>query len=111
MSESHVELSPSAAARVQTLIKMEDKPNMKLRVEVTAGGCSGFQYGIRLDDVVNDGDTVFEQHGVGLVVDETSLDLLNGSVVDFVQDLMGSSFQIRNPIAASTCGCGSSFSV
>jgi iron-sulfur cluster insertion protein len=108
---AHVELTAAAAARVQTLIKMEDKPNMMLRVEIASGGCSGFQYGIRLDDAVGDTDTVFAQHDVNLVIDETSLEMLDGSVVDFVSDMMGASFQIRNPNATSSCGCGSSFSV
>jgi len=104
-------LTESAAARVRTLIGMEGKPNMMLRVAVSGGGCSGFQYGISLDDKVNEDDITFQQHGVTVVADETSLELLGGSEVDFVEDLIGSSFQINNPNATSTCGCGSSFSV
>ena len=108
---ARVGVTESAADRVQTLIKMEGKPNMMLRISVSGGGCSGFQYGITLDDQMGDEDRVFEDHGIRLVVDQTSLDLLDGSMVDFVEDLVGSSFQIKNPNASSTCGCGSSFSV
>ena len=110
-SEPRVALTPSAAQRVQTLIKMEGRPNLMLRLSVSGGGCSGFQYGITLDDQVNDDDVVTEQHGTKLVVDQTSLDVLAGTEVDYVEDLMGASFQFRNPNASSTCGCGSSFSV
>lgn len=111
LSEPRVTLTESAAARVQTLMEMEGKPNLMLRLGVSGGGCSGFQYGISLDDQVNDDDVVTEQHGVKLVVDQTSLDVLSGTQVDFVEDLMGASFQFSNPNATSTCGCGSSFSV
>lgn len=113
MSESpapSVTLTASAAARVQTLIKMEGKPNLHLRLSVSGGGCSGFQYGIDLDDTINEDDVVSVQHGTKVVVDQTSLDLLSGTEVDFVEDLMGASFQFKNPHATSTCGCGSSFS-
>ncbi|CAA7616983.1 iron-sulfur cluster insertion protein ErpA [Magnetospirillum sp. SS-4] len=108
---ARVSVTESAAERVQTLIRMEGKPNMMLRVGVSGGGCSGFQYGISLDDTIGDEDRVFEEFGIRMVIDQTSLDMLDGSVVDFVEDLVGSSFQIRNPNASSTCGCGSSFSV
>ncbi|MBC7905677.1 MAG: iron-sulfur cluster insertion protein ErpA [Rhodospirillaceae bacterium] len=108
---SGVALTASAAARVQTLIQMEGRPNLMLRLTVSGGGCSGFQYGITLDDTVNSDDVVSEQHGTKMVVDETSLGVLAGTEVDFVEDLMGASFQFRNPNASSTCGCGSSFSV
>jgi len=104
-------LTESAATRVRELIALEGKPNMMLRVSVSGGGCSGFQYGITLDDQVGEDDNTFVQHGITVVADETSLELLGGSEVDFVEDLIGSSFQINNPNAASTCGCGSSFSV
>lgn len=108
---ANVILTESAANRVKTLIQMEGKPNMMLRLAVSGGGCSGFQYGINLDDQVNEDDVVSEQHGVKLVVDQTSLELLDGTQVDFVEDLMGASFQFSNPQATSTCGCGSSFSM
>ena len=110
-TENRVVLTASAAQRVQTLIKMEGKPDLMLRLSVSGGGCSGFQYGITLDDQVNDDDVVSEQHGTQMVIDQTSLELLSGTEVDFVEDLMGASFQFRNPNATSTCGCGSSFSV
>lgn len=106
-----VTVTPNAAKRVLKLIEMEGKPDMMLRVGVSGGGCSGFQYGISLDDKAAEDDVVTEQHGIRLVVDQTSLDLLNGSEVDYVEDLVGASFQVRNPQASSTCGCGSSFSV
>lgn len=106
-----VVLTASAAARVRFLIAQEGNPQQMLRLSVSGGGCSGFQYVITLDDQIGDEDQVTHQHGVGLVIDSTSLDLLAGSEVDFVEDLMGASFQIRNPNASSTCGCGSSFSV
>ena len=110
-TETRVVLTASAAQRVQTLIKMEGKPDLMLRLSVSGGGCSGFQYGITLDDQVNEDDVISEQHGTKMVVDQTSLELLTGTEVDFVEDLMGASFQFRNPNATSTCGCGSSFSV
>ena len=110
-AQPNLNLTAAAAARVGELIAQEGKPNMMLRVAVSGGGCSGFQYGITLDDQVNEDDRTFVQHGVTVVADETSLELLNGSEVDFVEDMIGSSFQINNPNAASTCGCGSSFSV
>jgi iron-sulfur cluster insertion protein len=106
-----VAITEAAARRVEQLIKMDGNPNKKLRLGVSGGGCSGFQYGISLDDAVNDDDVILEQHGVKVVVDQTSLDLLSGSVLDFVSDLMGASFQVKNPNATSTCGCGSSFSM
>jgi iron-sulfur cluster insertion protein len=82
-----------------------------LRLGVSGGGCSGFQYGITLDDQINDDDVITEQHGVKLVVDQTSLEVLDGTQVDFVEDMMGAAFQFSNPNASSTCGCGTSFSV
>jgi iron-sulfur cluster insertion protein len=82
-----------------------------LRIAVSGGGCSGFQYGFTFDEEKNEDDVVFERDGVVVVVDEVSLDLLAGAEVDFVEDLMGASFQIKNPNAASSCGCGNSFSI
>lgn len=106
-----VSVTPNAAKRVQKLIDMEGKPGLMLRLGVLGGGCSGFQYQITLDDAVTEDDVVTEHHGIKLVVDQTSLEFLKGTEVDFVEDLMGASFQVRNPNASSTCGCGSSFSV
>jgi iron-sulfur cluster insertion protein len=82
-----------------------------LRIAVSGGGCSGFQYGFTFDDRTNADDRVFERDGVRVVVDDTSLDLLNGAEIDFVEDMMGAAFQVRNPNAASSCGCGNSFSI
>ena len=106
-----VSLSAAAARRIAALIAAEGNPALMLRLAVSGGGCSGFQYGFSFDDARNEDDRVFERDGVKLVVDETSLDLLGGAEVDFVEDLVGSSFQVRNPNASSSCGCGSSFSV
>ena len=103
-------ISASAARRVAAISAAEAAGTF-LRISVSGGGCSGFQYGLSFDDQTNPDDRVFERDGVGVVVDDTSLDLLNGAEVDFVEDLMGASFQIRNPNAASSCGCGNSFSV
>ena len=106
-----VSLSAAAARRIAALIAADGNPALMLRLAVSGGGCSGFQYGFSFDDARNEDDRVFERDGVKLVVDETSLDLLGGAEVDFVEDLVGSSFQVRNPNASSSCGCGSSFSV
>jgi len=84
---------------------------MMLRISVSGGGCSGFQYGFTFDDAVAQGDLVVERDGAIVVIDETSLDLLGGSQIDYVEDMIGASFQIKNPIAKSSCGCGNSFSV
>jgi len=110
-SRPKVTLTESAASRVQTLMEMEGNPNLMLRISISGGGCSGFQYGFSLDDSRTDADALFEQHGVKMVIDDVSLEMLNGAEVDFVEDLVGSSFAIRNPNASSTCGCGTSFSV
>ena len=109
--ERQVTLTESAARRIAALKIQEDAADAFLRIAVSGGGCSGFQYGISFDDQRNPDDFVFERDGVMLIVDETSLDLLNGAEVDFVEDLMGASFRITNPNAASSCGCGNSFSI
>jgi iron-sulfur cluster insertion protein len=109
--DRQVTLTESAARRVAQLKIQENTPDAFLRLAVSGGGCSGFQYGFSFDDSCQDGDQVFEREGVSLVVDEVSLELLSGAEIDFVEDMMGASFQVRNPNAASSCGCGSSFSV
>ncbi len=109
--ERAITVTESAAKRIAFLREQEEVGAANLRIAVSGGGCSGFQYGLSFDDQTNPDDRVFERDGVGVVVDDTSLDLLNGAEVDFVEDLMGASFQIRNPNAASSCGCGNSFSV
>ena len=104
-------LSESAARRVAWLIEQEDREDLMLRVSVSGGGCSGFQYGFSFDDQRNEDDRTFSRDGVTVVVDEASLDLLNGSTIDYVEELIGASFQIKNPQASSSCGCGSSFAI
>src|SRR5580704_10910565 len=109
--ERAITVTESAAKRIAFLREQEAVGGANLRIAVSGGGCSGFQYGLSFDDQTNPDDRVFERDGVGVVVDDISLDLLNGAEVDFVEDLMGASFQIRNPNAASSCGCGNSFSI
>jgi iron-sulfur cluster insertion protein len=104
-------LSESAARRIKALAAQEDAADTMLRVTVSGGGCSGFQYGFDFDAAAGDDDAVFERDGAKVVIDEVSLDLLRGSQIDFVEDLMGSYFKIENPQAESSCGCGSSFSI
>src|SRR3954468_12633529 len=104
-------VTESAARRIAALKEQEEAANAFLRIAVSGGGCSGFQYGLDFDETQNPDDHLFEQNGVAVVVDDVSLDLLNGAEIDFVEDLMGASFQIRNPNAASSCGCGNSFSI
>ncbi|ADV85598.1 Iron-sulfur cluster insertion protein ErpA [Vibrio vulnificus] len=93
------------------LIAEEENPALKLRVYITGGGCSGFQYGFTFDESVNEGDTTIENSGVTLVVDPMSLQYLIGGVVDYTEGLEGSRFFVNNPNATTTCGCGASFSV
>src|SRR5436309_9310005 len=109
--ERAISISESAARRIVALKDQEDAGGAFLRIAVSGGGCSGFQYGLSFDDQRNPDDFVFERDGVAVIVDDVSLDLLNGAEVDFVEDLMGASFQIKNPNAASSCGCGNSFSI
>ena len=101
----------SAASKVKELIVEEGNPDLKLRVFVTGGGCSGFQYGFTFDEVANDDDTAVEKDGVTLLIDPMSYQYLVGAEIDYTEGLEGSQFVIRNPNATSTCGCGSSFSV
>jgi len=101
----------AAAKRVKALVKEEDNPSLKLRVYVTGGGCSGFQYGFDLGDKTAEDDTIIDNDGVSLVVDPLSYQYLVGSTVDFEEGLAGARFIIKNPNAQSTCGCGASFSV
>jgi iron-sulfur cluster insertion protein len=101
----------SAARKVDSLIKEEANPNLKLRVFIAGGGCSGFQYGFTFDEDLKDGDAEIVNQGVTLLVDPMSIQYLMGAEVDYKEDLEGAQFVIRNPNAATTCGCGSSFSV
>ena len=100
----------SAANKVKDLIIEEGNPDLKLRVFVTGGGCSGFQYGFTFDEIRNDDDTVMEKDGVMLLIDPMSYQYLVGAEIDYTEGLEGSQFVLRNPNATSTCGCGSSFS-
>lgn len=101
----------SAAEKVGDLIAEEGNPNLKLRVFVQGGGCSGFQYGFTFDEIANDDDTTLVKNNVSLLIDPMSLQYLVGAEIDYKDDLSGSQFVIVNPNAQSTCGCGSSFSV
>lgn len=102
--------SDSAAAKVSALIADEGNDNLKLRVYVSGGGCSGFQYGFTFDEEVNEDDTCVEKNGVTVLIDSMSIQYLNGAEIDYKEDLSGAQFVIRNPNATTTCGCGSSFS-
>lgn len=101
----------SAAEKVKQLVDEEGNPDLKLRVFVQGGGCSGFQYGFTFDEVVNDDDTQMAKNGVTLLIDAMSLQYLMGAEIDYREDLQGAQFVIKNPNASTTCGCGSSFSV
>ncbi len=108
--ERRVELTERAARRIAALQSAEENRGQDLRISVSGGGCQGFQYNFNFDPARNPDDVVFERDGARVVVDEISLDLLAGSELDFVEDLVGSYFAIKNPNAKSSCGCGSSFS-
>ncbi len=101
----------SAANKVKQLIEEEGNPDLKLRVFVSGGGCSGFQYGFTFDEVTNEDDTVMSKNGVQLLIDPMSFQYLVGAEIDYTEGLEGSQFVIKNPNATTTCGCGSSFSV
>ena len=101
----------AAASKVGELIQEEDNPDLKLRVFISGGGCSGFQYGFTFDEKIEDGDSQVENKGVTLVIDPMSVQYLMGAEIDYKEDLQGAQFIIRNPNAATTCGCGSSFTV
>ena len=107
---SILQFTDNAANKVKELIEEEGNPSLKLRVFVTGGGCSGFQYGFTFDEEVNEDDTTMEKNGVMLLIDPMSYQYLVGAEIDYSEGLEGSQFVIRNPNAASTCGCGSSFS-
>ncbi len=104
-------LTESAVRKVRELVAEEGNPGLKLRVFVTGGGCSGFQYGFTFDDEVSEDDTRIEKDGVEVLVDPVSYPYLVGSEVDYRQSLEGSQFLVNNPNASTTCGCGSSFSI
>lgn len=104
-----VTLTEAAAKKVQDLMEQSGSEDLKLRAFISGGGCSGYQYGFGFDDKVKDDDTVFESHGVKLLVDQNSMGMLDGAEIDFESTVQGESFVIRNPNASSSCGCGNSF--
>jgi iron-sulfur cluster insertion protein len=104
-------VSENAARRIGAILANEQKPDLRLRISVSGGGCSGFQYGFALDDREEEGDIAVEQDGVRVVIDGMSLLYMMGCEVDYVEDLTGSYFRVNNPNASSSCGCGNSFAV
>ncbi len=110
-NETPIVFTDSAAAKVAELLAEEDNPDLKLRVYITGGGCSGFQYGFTFDDEMAEDDTLIEKNGVQVLIDAMSLQYLKGAEIDYKDDLSGARFVIRNPNAKTTCGCGSSFAV
>ena len=106
---NQINLTQSAAEAVRDLLAKRNLEDYALRVFVQGGGCSGFQYGMALDNNFREEDAVFENHGIKLIVDEVSINYLNGATIDYVDELMGSGFKIENPNAVASCGCGSSF--
>lgn len=109
-----VKITESAKEKIQALIKNEKKiseKTLRLRLSITGGGCSGFQYNFILESHINEDDKIFGLAPAQVIIDEVSLGLLAGGEIDFVEDLMGASFVIRNPNASSSCGCGNSFSI
>jgi iron-sulfur cluster insertion protein len=109
--QTMITMTDSAVAKITDIIAEENNPNIKLRTFVQGGGCSGFSYGFTLDEEQNEDDFVIEQPGLTVVVDSMSMQYLQGAVIDYKEEITGSSFMITNPNAQSTCGCGSSFSV
>ena len=108
---SVLEITDGAIAKVQSLRVEEDNQDLKLRVYVTGGGCSGFQYGFSFEDIMAEDDTPVSRDGVTVLVDSLSYQYLDGSTVDYEESLMGSKFVITNPNASTTCGCGASFTI
>ena len=104
-------ITESAVTKISCLIAEEKNPKLKLRTFVQGGGCSGFQYGFTFDEDENEDDFVIEKSNIKILIDSMSMQYLTGAVIDYKEDLSGSSFSIKNPNAQTTCGCGSSFSV
>ena len=111
MAPATMQVTDQAVNKVKRLLAEEGNPALRLRVFVTGGGCSGFQYGFTFDELMADDDTLIEKDGVAVLVDSLSIQYLAGSEVDYSEGLEGSRFVVRNPNATTTCGCGSSFSV
>lgn len=106
-----VEITENAKTKIQSIIEEENNPNLKIRTFVQGGGCSGFQYGFTLDEDQNEDDWELEIGTHKMLIDSMSMQYLQGAVIDYKEDAMGSNFSIKNPNAQTTCGCGSSFSV
>jgi len=106
-----ITISDSAVAKIADLLAEEDNPSLKLRTFVQGGGCSGFQYGFTFDEEKNEDDFEFSKNGITILIDAMSMQYMLGAVIDYKEEMMGSSFVIQNPNAQSTCGCGSSFSI
>ena len=104
-------VTENAVGKIRSLLEEEGNPDLKLRVFVTGGGCSGFQYGFTFDELCADDDAVFQKDGAAIVVDSMSYPFLVGSELEYEEGLQGSKFVIQNPNASATCGCGSSFSI
>lgn len=111
VDEAPLIFTDSAASKVNELLQDENNPALKLRVFVSGGGCSGFQYGFTFDENIEDGDTQVEKQGVTLLIDPMSIMYLGGAEIDFSDGVEGAQFVIRNPNASTTCGCGNSFAV
>ncbi len=111
VEQAPIRFSSNAARKVKGLIEEEGNDNLKLRVYITGGGCAGFSYGFTFDESIKEDDTIISTDGVTLLVDPMSVQYLAGSEVDYTEGLQGSRFVVHNPNAATTCGCGSSFSV
>ena len=109
IQEAGLTLTEAAAKQIRRLMEREEEPGAMVRLAVS--GCSGFQYGFSFDRSLNEDDRTFERDGATLVVDTVSLEYLAGSEVDYVEDLVGAAFQVRNPQASSSCGCGTSFAI
>lgn len=107
----NIQVTEATANQVIDLLSDEDNEKLKLRIYVSGGGCSGFQYGFTFDDTINEDDTILDQHGMQILVDSMSIGYLTDSVIDYETELAGSRFVIKNPNAVSKCGCGSSFAV
>lgn len=109
--DNYIDITESAIKRLSTLLKDEEDKNTKLRIYITGGGCSGFQYGFTFDSNKSDDDLIIEKESVSIIVDPMSMQYLIGSVLDFQEGLEGSRFVIKHPNAKTTCGCGSSFGI
>ncbi len=109
--QTDLKISQSAVSRINELLATKDNPDLKLRVYIQGGGCSGFQYGFQFDEDIEDDDVSIEQEGIQVLVDMLSLQYLGGAEIDYKDDIMGSRFLVNNPNASTTCGCGSSFSI